>query len=71
MHRGTCVCEGLPMHPLHRPCRLSETACAHSHWGAVHWRPPPPFSQHLHTLAVREVSGTPPHPQVVCVTPRT
>eukprot|EP00976_Prorocentrum_cordatum_P049457 998263-Prorocentrum_minimum.AAC.1 len=25
MHKGTCVCEGLPMHPSHRPCRLSDS----------------------------------------------
>eukprot|EP00959_Pyramimonas_sp_CCMP1952_P038933 815335-Pyramimonas_sp.AAC.1 len=49
MHRGTCVCEGLPMHPSHPPCRLSETACAHPHWGAAHWCPPrPPFAAPAH-----------------------
>eukprot|EP00959_Pyramimonas_sp_CCMP1952_P106344 2223330-Pyramimonas_sp.AAC.1 len=55
MHRGTCVCEGLPMHPLHRSCRLSETAGAHSHWGAAHWRPPPSFAAPAHPSCGREV----------------
>eukprot|EP00959_Pyramimonas_sp_CCMP1952_P251308 5252009-Pyramimonas_sp.AAC.1 len=28
---------------------LLETACAHSHWGAAHWRPPPrPFAAPAH-----------------------
>eukprot|EP00959_Pyramimonas_sp_CCMP1952_P342607 7177925-Pyramimonas_sp.AAC.1 len=39
------------MHPLHRPCRLSETACAHTLTGVRRTGVPRPPSQHLHTLA--------------------
>eukprot|EP00976_Prorocentrum_cordatum_P022924 467875-Prorocentrum_minimum.AAC.1 len=56
MHRGTCVCEGLPMHPLCIARVTSQTACAHPHWGAAHWRPPPSFAAPAHAQAL----GVPP-----------
>ena len=56
MHRGTCVCEGLPMHPLHRPCRLSDSLRTPS-LGCGALAPPAPLRS---TCARSGSGGAPP-----------